>query len=91
MSIVRGLRFSFTSRCVDALSVVIPCHNEEMNIGPLVMGLRDLYGEYIHEIIPVDDNSTDGTASVIRKLAEEDTRIKPVFRIAAEWSRPRHR
>jgi dolichol-phosphate mannosyltransferase len=63
-----------------ALSVVIPCHNEEMNIGPLVMGLRDLYGEYIHEIIPVDDNSTDGTADVIRKLAEEDTRVKPVFR-----------
>ena len=62
------------------LSVVIPCHNEEMNIGPLVMGLRDLYGEYIHEIIPVDDNSTDSTASVIRKLAEEDTRVKPVFR-----------
>ena len=29
-----------------------------MNIGPLVMGLRDVYGEYIHEIIPVDDNST---------------------------------
>jgi len=63
-----------------ALSVVIPCHNEEMNIGPLVMGLRDVYGEYIHEIIPVDDNSTDRTASVIRKLAKEDTRIKPVFR-----------
>jgi hypothetical protein len=63
-----------------AVSVVIPCHNEEMNIGPLVMGLRDLYGEYIHEIILVDDNSTDSTAEVIRKLAKDDTRVKPVFR-----------
>jgi 2-polyprenyl-3-methyl-5-hydroxy-6-metoxy-1,4-benzoquinol methylase len=63
-----------------AVSVVIPCHNEEMNIGPLVRQLRDLFSEYIHEIIPVDDNSTDKTAEVINKLAEEDPRIKPVFR-----------
>ncbi|TMA04491.1 MAG: glycosyltransferase, partial [Deltaproteobacteria bacterium] len=63
-----------------AVSIVIPCHNEKMNIGPLVMRLRDLFDEYIHEIIPVDDNSTDSTAEVIRKLTEADTRIKPVFR-----------
>jgi SAM-dependent methyltransferase len=63
-----------------SVSVVIPCHNEEMNIGPLVMRLRDLFDDYIHEIIPVDDNSVDNTAQVIRKLAEEDDRIKPVFR-----------
>jgi dolichol-phosphate mannosyltransferase len=63
-----------------AVSVVIPCHNEEMNIEPLVTNLRDLFGEYIHEIIPVDDNSTDNTAAVIRKIAAEDSRIKPVFR-----------
>ena len=63
-----------------SLSIVIPCHNEEMNIGPLIMRLRELFDEYIHEIIPVDDNSTDNTAHVIRKLAQEDARIKPVFR-----------
>lgn len=63
-----------------AVSVVIPCHNEEMNIGPLVTRLRSLFGEYIHEIIPVEDNSTDGTADEIRRLAKEDSRIKPVFR-----------
>jgi SAM-dependent methyltransferase len=63
-----------------AVSVVVPCHNEEMNIGPLVTRLRDLFGEYFHEIIPVDDNSTDGTRKVIERLAAEDPRIKPVFR-----------
>lgn len=63
-----------------AISVVIPCHNEEMNIKPLVTRLKALYGEYIHEIIPVDDNSKDRTAEVIRQLASEDPRIKPVFR-----------
>jgi len=64
----------------QAVSVVIPCHNEEMNIRPLVTRLRDLYGDYLHEIIPIDDNSTDGTAEVMRQLAEEDPRVKPVFR-----------
>jgi dolichol-phosphate mannosyltransferase len=63
-----------------AVSVVIPCHNEEMNIVPLVTRLRDLYGEYLHEIIPVDDNSKDGTREVMRALAAEDPRVRPVFR-----------
>jgi 2-polyprenyl-3-methyl-5-hydroxy-6-metoxy-1,4-benzoquinol methylase len=64
----------------SAVSVVIPCHNEEMNIAPLISGLKGFYGDYLHQIIPVDDNSTDGTASVIRRLAEADPLITPVFR-----------
>lgn len=63
-----------------AVSVVIPCHNEEMNVRPLIGDLTKFYGEYIHEIIAVDDNSTDHTATVIRELAAADSRIKPVFR-----------
>jgi len=64
----------------NAVSVVIPCHNEEMNIEPLVTKLKQLYGEYIYEIIPVDDNSTDNTREVIGRLAAADPIIKPVFR-----------
>jgi dolichol-phosphate mannosyltransferase len=63
-----------------AISVVIPCHNEEMNIEPLVSRLKGFFGDYIHEIIPVDDNSSDGTRAVIEKLAAADPTIKPVFR-----------
>lgn len=63
-----------------AISVVIPCHNEEMNVEPLVTQLMALYGDYIHEIIPVDDNSTDRTAEVLRRLAGAEPRVKPVFR-----------
>jgi hypothetical protein len=36
-----------------AISVVIPCHNEEMNIEPLITRLKSFFGEYIHEIIPL--------------------------------------
>jgi dolichol-phosphate mannosyltransferase len=64
----------------DALSVVVPCHNEEMNVGPLVSRLRELYDRYLHEIILVDDNSTDGTREAIRALAADDPRVRPIFR-----------
>ena len=63
-----------------SVSIVIPCHNEEMNIGPLITRLRELFDEYIHEIIPIDDNSKDNTAGAIKKLAKEDPRVKPLFR-----------
>ncbi|TFI54876.1 glycosyltransferase [Mastigocladus laminosus UU774] len=62
------------------VSVVIPCHNEEMNIKPLIARLKVLYGDYIYEIIPVDDNSKDRTATILTQLAGEDSNIKPVFR-----------
>ena len=63
-----------------AVSVVIPSHNEEMNIGPLVERILDLYGEYIHEIIPVNDGSTDRTGEVIMALAAKHDRVKPLHR-----------
>jgi dolichol-phosphate mannosyltransferase len=63
-----------------AVSIVIPCHNEEMNIRPLVDGLRFYYDSYIHEIILVDDNSSDKTKQVIESLREDDSRIKLVYR-----------
>jgi dolichol-phosphate mannosyltransferase len=63
-----------------AVSVVIPCYNEEMNVGPLVERLLEHYGEYIYEVIPVDDSSNDNTRKVIAALAAADPRIKPLYR-----------
>ena len=71
----------FRHECLrGAVSVVVPCHNEEMNIRPLVARLVGLYGEYLHEIVLVDDNSTDETANVIRTLQAEEPLVKGVFR-----------
>lgn len=64
----------------DAISIVVPCHNEEMNVAPLVEGLRRHYGPYLHQIILVDDNSRDGTRGVIEGLMAEDSRVVGVFR-----------
>jgi 2-polyprenyl-3-methyl-5-hydroxy-6-metoxy-1,4-benzoquinol methylase len=52
------------------ISFVIPCHNEEMNVAPLIKGITDFYGKYVFEILIVDDNSTDTTAKATEKLSK---------------------
>lgn len=64
------------SQLHGSTSVVVPCRNEEMNVPPLVEALVAMYGDYLHEIIIVNDNSTDRTAEVARALAESEPRIK---------------
>jgi glycosyltransferase involved in cell wall biosynthesis len=61
-------------------SVVVPSHNEEMNILPLVETLLQFYGDYIHEIIIVNDNSTDRTAEVTREVARTYPSVRLVDR-----------
>lgn len=64
----------------DSTSVVVPCHNEEMNIPRLVRGLIGMYGRYIHEIILVNDNSKDRTAEVAAGMAQSEPRVKVINR-----------
>ena len=63
-----------------SVSVVAPCYNEEMNVTPLVDALLQMYGDYIHEIIIVNDNSTDRTGEVAREIASREARVKVVER-----------
>jgi SAM-dependent methyltransferase len=64
----------------NSVSIVAPCYNEEMNVEPLVDALLGLYNDYIHEIIIVNDNSSDRTGDVARDLAGGEPRIKVVDR-----------
>lgn len=62
------------------LSVVIPAHNEE---GSLETTLWDLYGclrahRIPHEILVVNDNSTDGTARLLQRLRREIPTLRRV-------------
>ncbi len=66
----------------SAISVVIPCRNEEKNLPPLLNRLLTYYGESIHEVIPVDDGSIDRTGEILKEMALVDRRIKPVHRYA---------
>lgn len=65
------------------LSVVIPAHNEEQNIGRCLQELGETVGRQCgipYEIIVVDDNSTDGTAATVRKVQLEDPHVRLVRR-----------
>ena len=47
---------------------------------PLVEGLLQYYDEYIHELVLVDDNSTDQTREILERLASVEPRVHPVYR-----------
>jgi SAM-dependent methyltransferase len=67
-------------KLANSTSVVVPCHNEEMNIPPLIEALFQMYGDYLREIIIVNDNSTDRTSEVTLKLASNEPRLKLINR-----------
>ena len=56
------------------VSVLIPVRNEEKNIGSLLSDLLQA-GDNFREIIVFDDESTDGTAEVVSKIASTDSRV----------------
>ncbi|MCU0772716.1 MAG: glycosyltransferase family 2 protein [Verrucomicrobia bacterium] len=60
------------------LSFVVPCHNEEGNLRPLVAALRQAAeaAGRSWELILTDDRSTDGSWALIKELAAADPRIR---------------
>lgn len=67
------------------LSIVIPAHNEEKNIGPCLEELQQVvWNENLIplEIVVVNDNSTDSTESVIRGYMDRFDNIRIVNRTA---------
>lgn len=55
------------------LSIVVPTLNEAGNIAPLVNRINTALEGYEHEIIFIDDHSTDGTVKKIRKVKNDNT------------------
>jgi glycosyltransferase involved in cell wall biosynthesis len=64
-----------TPEAEACLSVVMPCYNEIATVEEVVE--RVLASPYTHELLIVDDGSTDGTREVLEKL--DDPRVRVIF------------
>lgn len=61
------------------IGIIIPVHNEETFLEETLLSL--INQEVLpHQIILVDDNSTDGTAAIIQKYTEKYAFIQSVYR-----------
>ena len=60
------------------ISIVIPVHNEEGNIGKLYLKLIEVLKGRRYEILFIDDGSTDGTYQKIMNIRKKDSSVKPV-------------
>jgi len=68
-------------RPAPELTIVVPTFNEKANIPLLVDRLSHLLTAYDWEVVFVDDNSPDGTASAARTIGEQDSRVRCIRRI----------
>ena len=66
---------------VADLTVVVPCYNERPNVAPLVAALDAALAGIAWEVVFVDDNSPDGTAAEVRRLARLDPRVRCIRRV----------
>lgn len=60
------------------LSVVLPCYNEEGNLGPLLAAVRQALEPLRrpYEIVVTDDGSTDQSWRLLREMAARDPRLR---------------
>ncbi len=66
---MQELRQSATPSPAPLLSVVVPVRNEASNIAPLIGEIGAALEHVAHEVVYVDDGSTDATADELRALA----------------------
>jgi dolichol-phosphate mannosyltransferase len=62
-------------------AVIIPTLNERSNVAPMVHALASVLRDIDFELVFVDDDSTDGTASRVREISRSDPRVRLVHRI----------
>ena len=65
---------------VPGISVFLPSHNEEANVGRVVRGYLAALPRFAeaHEIIVVDDGSRDRTGEIAERLAAEDRHVRVI-------------
>lgn len=69
------------SLATPVLSVIVPCFNERPNVAPMIEKLDAALAGLAWEVIYVDDDSPDGTAAEVRRIARTDPRVRCIKRI----------
>jgi len=78
------IEFPSRHKSADAtpvLSVIVPCYNERPNVAPMIEKLDAALAGIAWEVIYVDDDSPDGTAAEVRRMAQDDPRVRCIRRI----------
>ncbi|SNY59196.1 bifunctional polysaccharide deacetylase/glycosyltransferase family 2 protein [Paractinoplanes atraurantiacus] len=70
----RGPPWSWGPPVTEPVSIIVPAFNEAATIGPAVRSLASSAHPGV-EVVVVDDNSTDGTGDVVRRLALDNVRV----------------
>ena len=53
------------------VSIVVPVFNERANVGPLLDEIEGVFAELAHEVVAVDDGSTDGSLEELERLSND--------------------
>ena len=58
---------------MKTISIVVPCYNEEENVGPLADALREMFRkdlpDYRYEILFIDNDSRDKTRDLNKMIS----------------------
>ena len=63
------------------LSIILPTFNERGNVKKLLENIERAMGTTLYEVIFVDDDSRDGTADLVRSIAQRDPKVRIVHRV----------
>lgn len=81
---------------MKTISVLIPCYNEEENVEPIARAVIDVLSRelsrYDYELVFIDNDSRDNTRPILRRLCQENPKIKAIFNVRnfGQFNSPYH-
>lgn len=65
------------------VSILIPCYNEEENVGPMSEAIVNLFEneltQYNYELVFIDNDSHDKTRELLQEICSKNSNIKAIF------------